>query len=267
VAVLETTGARTLTAPGAASVALWLEAWLRGGAGADDLLAVLASAAPDTPVVMAQGQGNRPLEALLRDLRALDVVAAWPLLPRAGSAIGWPRDLAGPPVPAVLLVGPQPVAAASPEVAGLHPDARGVLQATLHGWAVQPCATPLAPLLAQGLSPRAGARRFTELLDTAARDLARLGLERPPTGTTASRWGRALVELPASTEPALGALLHRIATVLDALELALGDDGAAVTAAEARARASGLHRLHGELVDLVTAVAVGVSMTAPGLQP
>jgi hypothetical protein len=266
VAVLETTGARTLTAPGAASVALWLEAWVRGGAGADDLLAVLARAAPDTPVVMAQAQGNLPLEALLRTLRTLDVVAAWPLLPRAGSAIGWPRDL-GPPMPAVLLVGRQPAPAASPEGTGPTLDARGVLQATLHGWAVQPGAAPLAPLLAQGLSPRAGARRFADLLDTAARDLASLGLERAPTRSADSRWGRALMDLPASTDPALGALLHRIATVLDALELAVGDDGAAVTAAEARARASALHRLHGELVDLVTAVAVGVSMAAPGQQP
>jgi hypothetical protein len=267
VAVLETTGARTLTAPGAAAVALWLEAWARGRAGADDLLAVLADAAPDTPAMLTAPEGAAPLEALLRMLRTLGVVGAWPVLPRAGRAVGWPGDLPGAPTPIVLLVGvtqqqgpaPEPV---EPALVGL-----GVLQATPSGWSVMGGEVPLAALLAEGLSPRAGARRFTELLDAAARELGRLGLERAPSRRATSRWAGALVQLPTSTDPALAALLHRVATVLDALELALADDGAAVTAAEARARSAGLLRLHGELVDLVTAVAVGASVATPSLQP
>jgi hypothetical protein len=167
----------------------------------------------------------------------------------------------------VLLVGLAPRGRHAPEPVEPSLVTRGVLQATPHGWTLAPSDAPLAALLAGGLSPRAGARRFTELLDSAARELSRLGLDRPPSRPAVSRWASALVHLPTATDPALAALLHRVATVLDALELALADDGAAVTAGEARARSAGLLGLHGDLVDLVTSVAVGASIAAPSLRP
>jgi hypothetical protein len=244
-------GARTLTAPGAAAVALWVDAWAGGAAAADDLLTVLAAAAPDTPLVLAGADGAVPLASLLRGIRDADVTVAWPLLPRAGRAVGWPRDVPGPPSPAVLLVG-----------GGGPLLARALLQVGPQGWQLTPTHVGVEALLAEALSPRAGARRFTELLDAAARDLARLGLERAAPRAATPRWGRALMDLPPTTDPALAALLHRIAAVVDALELALADEGAAVTAGEARARAASLHRLHGDLAGLVGAVAVGATMVA-----
>jgi hypothetical protein len=254
VAVLETT-AMMLTPPGAATVALWLDAWARGAASADDLLEALAGAAPDTPQVLAAGQGAEPLAALLRQARGAGVTAAWPVLPRAGRVAGWPRDVPGHPVPAVLLGrgGPAPAALA-------------LLRAAPPGWLLSATAVPVDPLLAEALTARAATRRFTELVDGAARELARLGLERRSPHSPVRRWAEALADLPAALDPALAALLQRTGMVLDALELALADDGAAVTAAEARARTTSLHRLHADLVDLVAAASVGAA-ASPGPRP
>ncbi|HEX6888021.1 MAG TPA: hypothetical protein VF143_07930 [Candidatus Nanopelagicales bacterium] len=245
--MLPSTRTQGLSAPDAVVVALWLTAWCHGSAAADDLLGVLGHVAPDSPLLVLDGTSVDTADALLRRGRAAGVVAAWPVLPRPGRTLGWPTDVAGVPEPGVLLVDDGGVA-------------RLLLRAGSSGWGLVPTTSPAAaPLLAESVPPRAGARRFAALLEEATADLARLGLDRAPTGAAPARWGRALRALPHSLDPGLVALLHRVALVLDALELALADEGAAVTAGEVRARAARLLALHGQLEDLVTAACVGTA--------
>lgn len=241
--------ARTsLSQPSTVAVALWLGAWLRGAAGADDLVDVLGQAVPDCPV-RAAAPGDS-LHGLLGGLRSDEITAAWPLLPRPGRPLGWPRHVPEEPQPGVLPV-------------GADRTARGVLLATPSGWQRLASAEPesdaaaVLALLAEALAPRAAIRRFTDLVTEATAELAALGLDRPATAQRSGSWEPALRRLPHGSPGALIDLLHRIATVLDALELALGDDGAAVTAGEAAARAGHLRRLHGDLTDLVVSAIVG----------
>jgi hypothetical protein len=246
--MLPSTRTQGLSAPDAVVVALWLTAWCRGAAGADDLLGVLAHVAPDSPPLVLDGASVDTADALLRRVRAAGILAAWPVLPRPGRTLGWPTDVAGAPEPGVLLA----------DAVG---TARLLLRAGSSGWALEPTASPAGTLLlAEAVSPRGAARQFADLLEAATADLARLGLDRAPTGPAPTRWDRALRALPHALDPGLAAVLHRVALVLDALELALADEGAAVTAGEARARAARLLALHGQLEDLVTAACVGTSM-------
>ena len=241
--------ARTrLSAPATVAVALWLDAWLRGEAASDDLLGVLASAAPDCPLRGAEPA--RSLDVLLGELRGRQVVAAWPVLPRPGRTLGWPRELPDEPTAAILLVGPEQVAC-------------GLLLTASAGWRLLPLvdgsaatALPLA-LLAEALPVRAALRRFTELLAEATRELSLLGLERRPTQPLPTRWTAGLAVLPPSCGPELVDLVHRTAHVLDALACALADHGAAVTAGEADARADHLRRLRDALTDLLVSAVLG----------
>jgi ATP-dependent protease Clp ATPase subunit len=54
-------------------------------------------------------------------------------------------------------------------------------------------------------------------------------------------------------------VLDRCASVLDALDAALADDGAAVTSGEARARATGLRALRAELEQVMADVVGGLN--------
>ena len=263
-----------LSAPGAVSAALWLQAWLDGQAGSDDLLSMLAWVAPDTPVGLQEPDATHPAESLLQRIRARQPVQAWPVLPRPGRTLGWPPTVPGDPSPSVLLV-------AGP--AQWHtPEARLLARAGSSGWILDDLRDPassapagpngdittlpdlgsidqlISSATAESLSPRAAARRFAELLDEAARELTPLGLERPATQPGAYRWANAFGRLPSSVDGQLASLLARIALILDALDQALREDGAAVTAGEARGRASRLRRLDGELTDLICAAVAGV---------
>jgi hypothetical protein len=258
--MLGTTDTDLLPAPSAVAAALWLDGWLSGRTGSDDLLGALARIAPDSPQAALVDGRSGGLGELLARIRSDGVVHAWPALPRPGRPVGWPAGVALAPRPAVLLV------AAPPARRGL-PSARALLHAGPGGWAVEPIAGDAgalvtAPLLAEAVTPRAAARRFAELVARATDDLARLGLERAASADGRQAWSRALRALPRGLPGQLAHILDRLCTVLDGLELALLDDGAAVTAAEARARADSLRTLHAGLTDLVAAVAVGSATDA-----
>jgi hypothetical protein len=59
------------------------------------------------------------------------------------------------------------------------------------------------------------------------------------------------------------ALLVRLAALHDALDLALVEEGAAVTAAEARARAAEVRAVLGEVEDVVVGVVGGLNAPLP----
>ena len=285
--MLETTRTRALSEPAAVVAALWVQEWLGGRAAADDLLDVLTRIAPDTPAVLHDHGESLPAQALLHRLRTAQVTYAWPVLPRPGRTVGWPA-LVPDPSPAVLVVGP----ATSTDLRPL--EARLLLRVGSGGWlldhlrpttgsgqgtavqgtdghgpAAEPDPTPdlVTLLTADALGHRAATRRFTGLLDDAATDLGRLGLDRPATNGAPTRWTATLQDLPRTADGSLVTLLQRSAVVLDALDQALRDDGAAVTAGEARARSARVHRLRGELCDLVCAATVGVAVASPSLRP
>jgi hypothetical protein len=270
--MLETTRTQALSEPAAVAAALWLQAWLDGRAGADDLLTVLSRIAPDTPAGLHENGGALPATDLLARVRGAQVTQAWPVLPRPGQTAGWPTGVPDDPCPAVLLVR----SARSEDQ--LPMEARALLRAGRGGWVVDDLravgtpypagarpsrktgAGPVGALTAQALSPRTATRRFGELLDDAAVDLGRLGLDRAAAAPPESRWTDTLTRLPGTTDRQLVDLVQRSGLVLDALDQALLDDGAAVTASEARARSARLLKLRGELCDLMTAVAVGTPL-------
>ncbi|MGB7981563.1 MAG: hypothetical protein WCF36_12305, partial [Candidatus Nanopelagicales bacterium] len=73
-------------------------------------------------------------------------------------------------------------------------------------------------------------------------------------------WRTALARLPAGTDPQALALVTRIAALRDALDLALAEDGAAVTAAEARARAARIRAVAGDVEDVLCGLVGGLNI-------
>ena len=259
--MLGTTHTGLLPAPSAVAAALWLDGWLTGRTGSDDLLAVLARIAPDSPPALLADGSSHAIGELLMRIRAEAVTHAWPVVPRPGRRAGWPEGLSLEPRPAVLLV------AAAPTSHGL-PPAAALLHASTGGWALaavpaEDATRVTAPVLAEAVSPRSAARRFAEVVTAATDDLARLGLERAASTADRRAWSRTLRALPRGLAGEFAHVLDRLCTVLDGLELALVDDGAAVTAAEARVRSERLHTLHAELTDLLVSVVVGTAISAP----
>jgi hypothetical protein len=114
-------------------------------------------------------------------------------------------------------------------------------------------------LEATALTARQARRVFEAALAESAVRLERLGLERAPAGPRDRGWQRALAAGPSGLDPEVRGVLHRTATVLDALDLALADDGAAVTSGEARARAGEIRALLGQVEDLVAGVVGGLN--------
>lgn len=217
------------------TTSVWLGQWLRGSAAADDLVAALERLAPDAPAT-----------PLLPLVRATGADRVWPVLPRPGRSLGWPPGVPGAPQPAVLL-------SAGPAVVGLVRCPPG-------GWRVDGAAEPgLRVLESEALGVRAAERRFAELVAGAAVGLERLALDRPAAGPATTAWDDALRRLPESLTPGAAALLRRVGSVLDALALALAEDGAAVTAGEAQARRDALRSLAGELADLLCGAVGGLN--------
>jgi hypothetical protein len=230
------------------ATALWVRAWLSGSAGSDDLLESLARVAPDGPqVVSLQGSAPQTMPDLLRELRALPAPRVWLLIPRPGHPGAWPRELDDTPQPAVL------VSADAAEGAGL-------LRPGAAGWRWDSCSeVPILWLEAQMLTARAGARALAEVVTAAAVRLETLGLERPATQATPRVWQRALGQLPMVSDPALHALMVRLAELHDALDLALREAGAAVTAGETRARSGEIAGVVGEVEDIICGVIGGMN--------
>jgi hypothetical protein len=229
------------------TTALWLGAWLRGAAGSDDLLEAMALAAPDAPAVgSVNGAPASPLPDLLRAIRQSGADSTWLLLPRPGRLIGWPPGVDGAPVPAVLL--------------GRGDRAVGLLRHGTNGWRWDPAQpATIIPLQAGMLTARSGARALAEAVTAAAHRLEELGLDRAATRPAPREWEAALGRLPRGLDPQVEALLVRLAALHDALDLALVEEGAAVTAAEARARAAEVRAVLGEVEDVVVGVVGGLN--------
>ncbi len=217
------------------AAALWLGAWLRGAAAPDDLLDALSELVPESSPA-----------GLLAQVRGAGPQRTWLVLPRPGRSLGWPAGLPGPPEPAVVLT---------------TPGSTGVVVRAEPGrWSVSP-EVPTDALALEGAALTARqARRFLEaaLAESAVR-LERLGLERAPARARVPGWQQSLAAGPPGLDPEAGDILHRAAVVLDALGLALADDGAAVTSGEARARSGELRRLAGQVEDLVAGVVGGLN--------
>ena len=233
------------------SVTVWLGSWLRGDAASDDLLEAMARAFPDAPAVAhLHGAGQVPVPDLLRAIRVSGAQGTWLLLPRPGATVGWPADSPAAPVPAALL--------------SRGDLALGLLRHEATGWRWDPAGSAvLAPLQAQMLTARSGARALAEAVTAAAERLERLGLDRAPTSPPPRTWELALGRLPGGLDPQVEALLIRLGALHDALDLALADDGAAVTAGEARARAAQLRAVVGQVQDVIVGVVGGLNVPTP----
>jgi hypothetical protein len=215
--------------------ALWLGAWLRGTAAPDDALEALAGLVP----------GSSPA-SVLADVRSAQPVGTWLLLPRPGRILGWPRSAAGPPEPAVLLT---------------DRAEAGWLVRPRHGrWSVDPVGpVQVGALRAEALSGRQGRRAFESVVEQSAARFERLGLDRPASVATPHRWAEAVASLPPGLSTDAMAVLHRGAVLLDVLQVALADDGAAVTSAEAAARAAEIRQLVGRIEDVLAGVVGGLN--------
>ncbi len=237
-------------APVVSAAALWVGAWLRGTAASDDLLCALARLAPDGPAV-AHLDGAPPsgLADLLAHLRARGATDAWLLLPRPGQLVGWPPGVSGDPAAAVLVSDAE--------------RALGLLGHTRAGWTWTsvPEGAALSALRAHMRTARAGARDLASAVTSAAVDLEQLGLDRAPTRAVVPAWQSAQGRLPHALDPQVSALVLRIAVLRDALDLALAEPGAAVTAAEARARAARIHAVVGEVEDILCGIVGGLNAT------
>ncbi len=240
-----------MTAPALTTVALWLGAWLRGSVGSDDVLDHVADSAPDTPLVIVEAAAARPWADLLSVLRRPSAPRAWLLLPRPGRTAGWPPEVSGAPEPAILVGGDGPVG--------------GLIRLGPAGWRWEACGTSgAAGLESCMLTPREGARVLARITSDAAQRLEALGLQRPAQRPPAVTWGRVIDRVPPSVEPEVSSLLARLAVLLDALELAAVEDGAAVTAGEAGARSAQLRYLINAVEQLLVDVVNGLNAPRHG---
>jgi hypothetical protein len=124
----------------------------------------------------------------------------------------------------------------------------------------------LAELQAGMLTARSGARALAEAVTAAAERLEQLGLDRAATRAAPHEWEAALGRLPRGLDPQVEALLVRLAALHDALDLALVEEGAAVTAAEARARAAEVRAVLGQVEDVIAGVVGGLNAPTPPAQ-
>lgn len=234
------------------TTSLWLGSWLRGAAGSDDLLEAMALAAPDAPAVgSVLGASPAALPDLLRAVRVSGADCTWLLLPRPGRTIGWPPGTDGPPVPGVLL--------------SRGEEGAGLLRHAATGWRWDEVgSTTLAAVQAGMLTARSGARILAEVVTSAADRLQHLGLDRPASRPAPRTWEVSLGRLPRGLDPPVEALLVRLAALHDALDLALVEEGAAVTAAESRARAAEVRAVLGQVEDVIAGVVGGLNAPAPG---
>jgi hypothetical protein len=232
-------GIATSVGPAMLAASLWVGAWLRGQVGFDDTADALDRIAPDAAAA-----------PLLPALRASGSNHTWLLMPRGGRTIGWPSGSPDAPGPAVLLgAGTAPV---------------GLVRLGGPGWRLDPApGAAIAPLQAAALPGRAAARALGDLLVHAAAGFERLGLERRPATASDDRWQRALRPAPPGLAADAAMVLLRAARVRDALDLARLDDGAAVTAGEAHARADALRRLADGIDDLLVEVVAGLNPARP----
>jgi hypothetical protein len=109
------------------------------------------------------------------------------------------------------------------------------------------------------LTARSGARALAEAVTAAAERLEQLGLDRAATRSASREWEVALGLLPRGPDYQVEALLVRLAALHDVLDLALVEEGAAITAAEARARAAEVRAVLGQVEDVIAGVVGGLN--------
>jgi hypothetical protein len=235
-----------LALPRSARLAVWAGAWLAEAATLDEVVARVHGDDEPHEVTGIPGQTTLgSLSSALVALRAEGVHALRVALPRPGD----PHGLAGPPdftadaVAAgevVLAVGSQ--SALVPEVQAFGPPGD---QGHLVTWFWRDAATPLA-----GGSLGDAERALAAALLAASSTLTRLDVAswRPEVARLLDdiRTERSGEPLPRTFPPAAQNLAARAARILAVVDVALGDDGAARTAASATARRDALVPLERE---------------------
>ena len=235
------------------TTAVWLGSWLRGAAGADDLLEAHGLTAPGR----SRG-GQRPGR---RTHRRCPTCCA-PSGCRARTARGCScRAPAGPSGGPPALTGRRPRGPAEPRAivgVGLlrHEADRLALgrarRGTAHGRAGRDAHGPLGRTGAG----RSLSRRPPNGSSTSAWNGHPPG---PPPGSGKSRW----VGFPGRWTPRSTPSCVRLAALHDALDLARAEEGAAVTAAEARARAAEVQAVLGQVEDVIVGVVGGLNAPTP----
>lgn len=222
--------------PESARLAWWLTAWLRGYAGADDLIdEVLAGdAAHHVADLPDQGDELVPLVLALGAVRSLGATSAGLAFPVYGDPVG----LGGPAAfnTEALEAGQ---AVVLPEAgAGLVPVRAGAGVV----WRWMPAQRRQVPDLGEA------DRGLRAALPQAANALAALDVARwrPEVADELSNLHhRPALEPPTGTPPLCADLAGRALQAMAIVDLALADDGGAVTAMEADARRTALTGLEG----------------------
>ncbi|MGH3745386.1 MAG: hypothetical protein ACRDTP_11050 [Mycobacteriales bacterium] len=230
-----------------AALAAWATAYVRGAVGAERVLeAVQREDEPHRVLGLAAGQD---LGSVLADLRARRADGLRLVLPVPGD----PRGIPGPGAltARALDAGEAVVTQSGADCYGLVPavTAHGSDQegfTTLVGWEAVPCPPPIP-------EPRGTLRQtehdLADALREAAAELARLDVaslsahaaDRLAAMRSDAR--RPLIALPPSHPVAAQRLLDRAERLAEVLEIAGGDDGAAVDMGSARARRETLRTL------------------------
>lgn len=227
----------TLDLPDSGVLAWWLTAWLRGEVSPDDLVtAVVADDAAHDVAGLPGEEGSVPLALALAAVRRCGASAAGLALPVEGDPVG----LGGPPAfnhnalavgEAVVLIGGLPDCGA-----GLVPfrAGRGVV------WQWQEAHRRQVPDL--GEADRALRQSLLETATTlAALEVAKW---RPEVADELSNLHRRpALAAPPGTPPRCADLAARALQALAIVDLALDDDGAAITAFDADTRRAALSGL------------------------
>lgn len=215
-----------------ARMAWWLSAWLRGDVSPDELRDAVVAADAAHDVAVGDEPGTTPLVLALGRLRAAGVTAAGLALPAAGDPVG----LGGPPAfnAAALEAGEAVVLTGAALGLVPHRAGAGVV------WQLLPAhRRPLGDLGEADRGLRAALPAAADAL--AALDVARWRPEVADELTDLRR--RDGVLAPRGTPARAVELAARAGQALAVVDLALADDGAAVTAYEMAARTAALRPL------------------------
>lgn len=232
----------TSPVPAAGLLAAWGTAFLRGRAAPDDLLAALDGPRPHRVVGLSPDDGPVGLVVALAALRSAGVTALRPVLPVPGDVLGVPGP--APFVRAATTAG-QAVCTMGPPWWGLVPGLDEEAPDAPVVWA----AMPVEPTVGSGGLPSLAEadRELAEAMHDGTAALAALDLAagRDDVDADLARSWRRVPRsgLPDVLPARAVALLDRASRVAAIVALAERHDGAAVTAAEAAARAAALRPL------------------------
>ncbi len=245
-----------------AALALWLGQWMRRETSPDELFSALAELAPDTSPQVLTESGPQPLTHLLAALTAARADAAWVVLPRPGGPGPLPVEDGHAVQPLILVSAARRACLVIAQERGAW-SLRGADRRDLGVGPATAFVDPVLRLESGALAPRAARRRLLEMLSDGTERLRALALDRPTDRVPGTRWSAALSVLPDGIDADAAEVLQRAALILDALDMALSEDGSAVTAREATLRRRELLSLSDDLQDLVVSVVNGHAAAAP----